>query len=151
MRSVTDFLQADHRRLDGLWEEQEKALRPGNLDQARSFFSEFSSGLRRHIHMEEEILFPAFEERSGMRGVGPTVVMRQEHWEIEALLEEISAALARAQSPADAFKAVRDQAQALKTLLRSHDQKEENVLYPMSDRLLEERERDDLVRKMQAI
>jgi len=45
---------------------------------------------------------------------------------------------------------VRDQAYALETLLQSHDQKEENVLYPMSDRMLEEGERDELVRKMQA-
>lgn len=149
-RTVTDFLQTDHRRLDGLWEEYQRGLRSGNLAEAQTRFAEFALGLRRHIRMEENVLFPAFEERSGMRGMGPTAVMRSEHREIQALLEGIMGALAGAGDSAAAPRAVQEQAEALYALLQSHDDKEESVLYPMSDRMLGERERDDLVREMQA-
>jgi hemerythrin-like domain-containing protein len=101
--------------------------------------------------MEEDILFPAFEEKSGMRGTGPTAVMRSEHQEIQALLERIMAALARAEDSTAALQAVRGPADALYAFLQSHDHKEENVLYPMSDQMLEEREREDLVCKMQVV
>ncbi len=90
--TITDFLQADHRRIDGLWEEYQEGLRSGNFDKAQNRFAEFALGLRRHIRMEEDVLFPAFEERSGMQGRGPTVVMRSEHQEIQALLEGITVA-----------------------------------------------------------
>lgn len=149
-RTVTDFLQTDHRRLDRLWEEHQQGLRSGNLEEARTRFAEFALGLQHHIRMEEDILFPVFEERSGMREMGPTAVMRSEHQEIQALLAGITAALAGAVDSAAALRAVQDQAEALETFLQSHGQKEENVLYPMSDRMLAEKERDDLVRKMQA-
>ena len=48
-------------------------------------FEKFKFGLHRHIAWEEEILFPLFEEKTGMTDGGPTFVMREEHRQIKAL------------------------------------------------------------------
>ena len=111
-----------------------------DLGRLRSRLAEYLVGLRHHIRVEEEIFFPAFEARSGMHGAGPTAVMRHEHREIEAILERL-AALTKLQDCRTIAEAVQGQALDPSALLRSHDTKEENVLYPMSDHILNQDER----------
>ena len=48
--------------------------------------AEFTCGLSRHINVEEGVLFPTFEQMTGMT-TGPTTVMRSEHVEIRRLME----------------------------------------------------------------
>lgn len=145
-RTVSEFLGGDHRRLDAiLLQTAELALR-GSNSEALARFAEFASGLSRHITMEETVLFPAFEEKTGM-AEGPTAVMRREHAEIRRLLSTIAAAISAGDGAAfDSEKG------RLLEVLGAHNQKEEGILYPMSDRLAGgERERDELVRRMQAV
>ena len=47
---------------------------------SHSLFSQFDTGVRAHIAWEEEILFPPFEEKTGMR---------MEHQQIKQLLQTI--------------------------------------------------------------
>lgn len=49
-RTISDFLQTDHRRLDGLWEEYQQSLSSGHLDEARTHFAEFALGLSAPFH-----------------------------------------------------------------------------------------------------
>src|SRR5262245_9518428 len=79
--SITRYLSWDHDRLDGLLGEVTRHVEDGHFVQASSIFSTFDQGLRRHIRLEEELLFPLFECRTGMRN-GPTAVMRNEHRQI---------------------------------------------------------------------
>jgi hemerythrin-like domain-containing protein len=76
------------------------------------------------------VLFPAFEQASGMSG-GPTWVMRQEHQRMLAMLEEIASAIATRN--AQDFRAL---VQAFVGLMTAHSMKEERVLYPMCDEAL---------------
>ncbi len=146
LRTVSEFLGADHRRLDAIFHETVGLVAGGSHAEARGLFADFASGLIRHIEMEEGVLFPFFEEKTGITG-GPTAVMRQEHAGIRRLLERIGSALSA--SDGVAFAAARDE---LLELLEAHNQKEERMLYPLSDRVAGgERERDDLVRKMQSL
>src|SRR5215208_4062118 len=80
--SITRYLSWDHDRLDGLLSEATQRVAEGDLSQALSLFTAFDDGLRRHIRLEEELLFPLFESRTGMRN-GPTATMRAEHRVIE--------------------------------------------------------------------
>lgn len=73
----------------------------------------------RTVSMEEGILFPFFEAKTGITG-GPTAVMRQEHAGIRNLLERIGSALSASDGAASA--ASRDE---LLELLDAHNQKEE--------------------------
>jgi iron-sulfur cluster repair protein YtfE (RIC family) len=143
---VSEFLGGDHRRLDAMLSTVEGLVASGAFAQAAPGFAEFACGLSRHIDMEETVLFPAFEEKTGMAD-GPTRVMRAEHLEIRRLLDFLASAIGA--SDAAGFT---DADRRLHEVLGEHNQKEERILYPMSDRVAGgERHRDDLVRKMQAV
>jgi uncharacterized protein (DUF2249 family)/hemerythrin superfamily protein len=145
-RGVGEHLGTDHRRLDGLFAETCELARRGAVEAAGVRFADFRAGLEHHIEAEEKVLFPAFEQATGMHGAGPTEVMRIEHIEIRRLMAEVAAALA-----AGGGERAREIAGRLEQVLRLHNMKEENVLYPMSDHLAGDAGRDELVRRMQAI
>lgn len=90
-----------------------------------------TGALETHFTAEEETLFPAFEQASGMRS-GPTAVMREEHRQMRGLLQMLQQALAV--QDGEAFVGA---AETLLILMQQHNMKEENILYPMCDRLPE--------------
>lgn len=140
--SVTRYLAWDHDRLDGLLGEATRCVEEGHFKQAGSVFSAFDAGLRRHIRIEEQILFPVFESLTGMKS-GPTVVMRMEHRAIEVELARMRGALD--------IRDASEYASGLTTLhgvLGPHNLKEESVLYPTTDDLLEADKRRELVDRL---
>jgi hemerythrin-like domain-containing protein len=147
--SIIDFLGCDHRRMSELWEDCIDAINRCDIAQVAFRFEQFAARLRRHIGLEEEIFFPAFEERTGMRGAGPTSVMRAEHREIEAILDRMSAATRNPDCTA-IRKALAAEPIYPAAFFQSHDRKEEGVIYPMADQVLSEEERRQLIEKMRA-
>ncbi|MCC6132437.1 MAG: hemerythrin domain-containing protein, partial [Acidobacteria bacterium] len=146
-RSVTEYLERDHRRLDAIIPEVERLAGERSFPEAGERFAEFVCGLGRHIDAEEQVLFPAFEQITGMTQGGPTYVMRAEHVDIRRLMGEVSAALATA----DASGAERSIRGLLETL-GLHNIKEERMLYPMADQAArDDQTRDDLVKRLQAV
>ncbi len=131
---LTEHCGHDHTRLDDLLQQFER-LNSTDLVAARLIFAEFKTGLERHMGCEEEILFPLFEARAGMRDREPTAVMRWEHHEIRNYLEQIDVALVQ-QWPAPIMDVL-----ALEDLLMQHKHKEETVLYPALDMMLDPAER----------
>jgi iron-sulfur cluster repair protein YtfE (RIC family) len=133
---IAQVFGKDHERLREIMSRAIAACDRGDDTEARRLVEAYDTGLRRHIQAEEDVLFPAFEGRTGLRDAGPTAVMRREHREIERHL-----AAAR-----DAFGAKPElelgkrHLVAVQTLLADHDRREEQVLYPACDRLLTERE-----------
>ncbi len=146
--TITEYLQGDHRRLDALMQRCKGLMESGVVKEAAALFGEFREGLLRHILIEEDLLFPAFEEATGMgRASGPTGVMRSEHLEIKRLMDEIQDLFARRPWVADAFEPLRS---ALVALLSEHNAKEERILYSMSDRMVPANQLADLVERMKA-
>lgn len=131
MDTINDHMTADHRRCDAIFEEAERAARAGDLAVLARASSEFLSRITAHIAVEERLLFPAFEERTGMRGGGPTAVMTAEHRAMEALFDEMRAAVAG--NDADAYLRASGQ---MMEILDQHNQKEEMMMYPMLDRVM---------------
>jgi iron-sulfur cluster repair protein YtfE (RIC family) len=140
--SITRYLSWDHDRLDGLLSEATQRVEEGHLPQARSIFAAFDEGLRRHIRLEEDLLFPLFESRTGMRN-GPTNVMRAEHRVIEGELERMRRGL----EAGDASEYGTGLAN-LHGVLGPHNAKEEHVLYPTTDDMLDVLERRDIVDRL---
>lgn len=126
--TVSELLGEHHRMLDEILDQVIQRAGAGQPGEAADLFAGFDRGLRRHIHAEEEILFPAFEDATGMAG-GPTAVMRAEHEEIKDLLEEIGQLLAQSEGIAESVLRLRQ-------VLGPHNGKEEEILYPMSDQAL---------------
>ncbi len=143
-RSVSEALAWDHDRLDTLEQEAFAARARGDYATAADIYRTFTLGLRRHIGFEEAVLFPEFEDRTGLfANAGPTAVMRIEHREIEAHLTEIEGTIGDPAADPDTPR------RAMHLVLGEHNLKEERILYPGTDRVLSEAERDDLVRRIQ--
>lgn len=146
--SVREYLSSDHRRLDGLMESCRDLVEKGEMEGAGRAFAEFRSGLMRHIKIEEGLVFPVFESATGLtRSSGPTAVMRQEHEEIIRLLGLIVELFDSASPTPAEFSSLRS---ALVGLLRQHNDKEERILYPMTDRTASPDVLRDLIEKMKA-
>lgn len=83
-------------------------------------------------------------------GAGPTAVMRAEHREIETMLSTVEKLLT-AGDCATVIQTIEGQPVHPSALFHSHDSKEENMLYPMADRLFTQDDKDGLCLKMQAV
>lgn len=144
LRCVNEALSWDHDRLDALEAAAFEMRASGDCQRARELYAEFAAGLKRHIGFEEQLLFPAFEEKTGMPPTaGPTAVMRAEHREIETLLEQIEAGMADAAAPLESLRL------SFHAVLGDHNLKEEQILYPTTDNLLGEEGADRLVERIQ--
>jgi len=141
--SITDYLSADHQRCDTLFADAEAAAAENNLAAAETDFAAFLQGMLHHLAMEENVLFPAFEQASG-NSMGPTRMMRMEHEQMRELFTQMGQALACGNT-----KTFAGLAETLLILMQQHNLKEEQILYPMSDRALGDTAQ--LIAQMQAI
>lgn len=130
MTTITAFLTTDHRRCDELFAAAAQAAEHGDWAGCRERFDAFHQALKHHMAIEEQVLFPAFEQATGI-SEGPTRVMRHEHQEMLALLGQVSVAIAAG----DAAH-FRGSVESFTALMTPHSTKEENVLYPMCDEVL---------------
>ena len=133
MTTISAFLTDDHRRCDESFVAAEQLLTQGRWEESRVRCDEFAEAIERHFAREEKLLFPAFEETTGMTA-GPTAVMRMEHQQIRRMLASLQEALVR-RDRNDCLGLT----ETLLMLMQQHNAKEENILYPMSDRTLGER------------
>ena len=129
--SLDETFRQDHRRCDECWAGVEAAVEAGKAEDIAAAWQRFDRAQRRHLELEEEILFPAFEAATGMTQ-GPTEVMRGEHAQIRGLLDQMDATLAAGDT-----QELLDLGDTLMLLIQQHNQKEEHMLYPMSDRALD--------------
>ena len=125
------FFATDHQDCDARWAELEEQLDGADDATAQKLWQTFDGSMRRHLAMEEDILFPAFDSRSGMGGGGPTAMMRMEHVQMRGLLDQIGAAIASG----DTEEAL-DIGDTLLMLIQQHNMKEEGMLYPMAQNML---------------
>ena len=127
------FFEQDHRDCDARWADVEELLDTHDVETARLAWKKFDTGMRRHIDMEDEVIFPAFEAAARMDGGGPTAVMRMEHKQMIGLLDQIEAAMG-----SDDAEQAMDLGDTLLMLVQQHNIKEEGMLYPMAENILAE-------------
>ena len=130
MGAIADYFAAEHRGCDEIFASAEEAAQIGDLTRCRADFQQFQTAMERHFQKEEQELFPAFEEASGMF-MGPTRVMRLEHQQMRDTFGEMSNALTSGD-----LEEFLGQAETLLILMQQHNIKEEQMLYPMCDRAL---------------
>lgn len=128
---LASFFEQDHRDCDARWADVEELLDTDDIDSARPAWEKFDKCMRRHMAMEEEVLFPAFEEATGMGGGGPTAMMTMEHQQMKGLLDMIGEAM-----DAGNTQEALDVGDTLLMLIQQHNVKEEGMLYPMSENVL---------------
>lgn len=126
--TISTYMQRDHDLIDGIAERAAAAAVAGDWAALERDGSEFLRRLRRHIEMEEDLLFPAFEQRTGMAAGGPSVQMREEHVQMQPILAQLQSAVDGKDGPG-----YERAARALLEILVPHNQKEEQMMYPMLD------------------
>jgi iron-sulfur cluster repair protein YtfE (RIC family) len=145
--TITGFMDAEHNRLRDLWEQTTAALKAEEFARLHSVARDLVTALKRHIRVEEEILFPAIESKS--KTSEPTNAMRLEHQQMEQMLERLNPLLTVAELWTG-IKAIEGQEIEPGALLRSHENKEHDVLFPLADQLLGGEEARTLVARMRA-
>ncbi len=123
----------------------ESAAADNDWSRAHSNYDAFREAILHHFRMEEELLFPRFEQQTGMT-MGPTQVMRSEHAQMRELFEEMEGAVVAQQQ--DRFLGL---CETLLMLMQQHNAKEEQMLYPMTDQALGNAAAGELLEQMRAL
>jgi hemerythrin-like domain-containing protein len=129
---ISVFLSKQHRSCDNRFALAEAAIQHNDWEAATTDLTQFIHNTLEHFRIEEEVLFPELEQALG-QSQGPTQVMRLEHADMRQLLQDLQSAFAQ-RNKTD-FQGISD---TLMILLQQHNAKEEQILYPMADRLLEQ-------------
>ncbi len=130
MQLISDHMIKHHRHCDQAFARAEDKAAARDWTGLEREAGTFLHEIERHIELEENLLFPAFEERTGMTQ-GPTAVMRMEHTQMRAMFEQMRSAIKA--KDADRYLGI---TQTLHSLLQQHNAKEESMMYPMLDRSL---------------
>lgn len=133
---INDYLSSDHRRLDLLLDNLRKAIeqqRPKEYIQ--SVFSLFQRGMLRHMHWEESVLFPIYDEQV-TKTHASTDILKAEHKELATMLEELEDSIEEGMSL--------EYVKGLEHFVYSHHLREEEILYPVIDAMTQ----DDLQERM---
>jgi iron-sulfur cluster repair protein YtfE (RIC family) len=131
MSKVGEYMSQEHRQCDEAFARAEDAVSAGDWSAAQAAFEAFHGAMERHFALEEDKLFPAFEEATGMSGGGPTQTMRAEHEQMRGLFEELKQAAAAR----DSAKYL-GLSETLLVLMQQHNIKEESMMYPMLEEAL---------------
>lgn len=129
METIIAFMSADHQACDNKFALAERAAYANNWQEAVSAFNEFRENMARHFLREEELLFPALLTAGGPGG--PVKVMEMEHAQMNSLLENMAAFVANKDA-----KGYGGLSETLLILMQQHNLKEEQILYPIAERLL---------------
>lgn len=121
--TLSAALEAEHREIDGGIEAYSSGLSHGDTDPAPLLTA--MRGLRRHIYLEEEILFPPLKATLMM----PIFVMLREHGELWGAMDALETQLT---SDADA-ETMQNACRELLATLDAHNSKEEPIIYPQAD------------------
>jgi len=132
MPNLHGYMAGDHKDCDEAFVAVESAVAGGDWPSAGVTWRRFVSQLARHFAREEDVLFPEIERATGMSD-GPTAVMRSEHEQMRSLLPGLAAHLNSADQ--SGFLGI---AETMLVLIQQHNMKEEQVLYPMAEQILDD-------------
>ncbi len=140
-----------HEWLDEHFLLRQEALLTQDLPLAVELLKKVEEGQREHIRVEEEILLPVYARAGQIPGGNPEFYIN-EHRKMLTILDGFKETLPRLieKSPGERRREIIelfDQGYWFKRLLEHHDNREENILYPVLDGVTSEEERKELLEK----
>jgi hemerythrin-like domain-containing protein len=152
--TATEVLKEEHRVIEKVLDALERLANAAETsalaewDKVIDFARNFAD--KCHHLKEENLLFPALEERGIPREGGPIGMMLAEHEEGRGYVRAMAAAVASAgKDSVDNRQILRETAIAYIRLLRQHIQKEDEVLFQMADEVLSSEEQKTLLREFE--
>lgn len=143
MPTIAEYMSAEHRACDESFAIAEQAALAGNWSDAETAFNKLRTGLSRHFRMEENELFPALVSAGGPGG--PVQMMRMEHAQMNTLVDQMAGTLTH--RDAQGYGGL---SETLLMVMQQHNLKEEQILYPIADRVLAS-QREALLGRMQMV
>jgi hemerythrin-like domain-containing protein len=130
--------------------ESQRTMDVPRARQALDFLVTFAD--RCHHGKEEQALFVALEQRGLPKQAGPLAVMLSEHEQGRAAIARMGAATEAAeQGQAQASAQFANAARGYVALLRDHIDKENEVLFPMADQMLDARAQEGVLARFASI
>ena len=124
---ITDALRGEHGAFNSFFDRMKAVAEEAEcLTQIQNIVNVLNVEILSHANLEERLLIPALEPR--LEDEGPLIAMCDEHLKMERLLEQIE----DAQNLEDAVKLM----QNCVDFARGHFQKEEQLLFTVTDRVL---------------
>lgn len=143
MSESYDWLIHNHSEFETSMYEFSDAVEQEAWDEAESAFAQLVEGLKAHMAMEEEVLYPAYEKRQELPQE-PVLALRAEHDLIVRMVRDLARIIK-----------VRDSEHTLAALLPleqvliAHHEKEEDIFLPMAGQFLLP-DKDAIIRQLQA-
>jgi len=157
--SPTEILKEEHRVierilkiLDAACERLEKGehVSPDIFKKAIDFIRVFADQC--HHGKEEETLFPLIEQRGVPRVGGPIGVMLMEHDRGRSFVRALDEAVKKyEQGEENAETAIIKNARGYTGLLAEHIPKEDDILYPLAEKVLTQEDRKKLIEKFEKV
>ncbi len=120
------------------------------IEEMLDFFRTFAD--KCHHAKEEKLLFQRMSDKGMPTESGPIAVMLQEHDLGRAYLKAVAEALPDAENgDAGAAEVVADNLQGYANLLRNHIAKEDNILYPIAERMFTPEDIKSLTEDMERV
>src|SRR5512140_3690396 len=94
MESISSYMQQDHVVIDAIAERAVHAAEARDWGVLARDGGEFLRRLRQHIEVEETVLCPGCEQRTGRSAAGPSAVMRIGDEQMRPILAQMQAAVA---------------------------------------------------------
>lgn len=144
MSGIGDYMINHHKECDEIFARSEEAVGAADWTGAQAGFDKFAHQMDRHFEMEDNLLFPEFERKTGHAG-GPTQVMRMEHNQMRVVMHEMRAALEA--KDAEQYLGL---SETFLVLMQQHNFKEEGILYSMIDQVLGD-EGEKLIAQLESV
>ncbi|HEY2420312.1 MAG TPA: hemerythrin domain-containing protein [Neobacillus sp.] len=121
-----------------------------NFSELKIAVGKFKTALDPHSEREEGVLFPMLGVYIGTT-TGPIAVMEYEHDQAKSKIKAFHIKAEAAQLSIEEKKSLAGLIKDAYFILTEHFSKEENVLFPMAERMLTEKEKEELYQKIQEI
>ena len=155
---ITNALVEEHRlilRMIALLEKNAPRTAEGNylnwqfylngIDFIRQYADRF------HHAKEEDVLFKALVDNGMPKENSPVAAMLMEHDQGRSFVRAMESAVHEAQAGrTDTYQAIADNALGYAALLRDHISKEDEILYPLAERVIPETMRTGILQRYQA-
>jgi hemerythrin-like domain-containing protein len=141
MNNTENWLVHEHSLYEELLSRCQEAVDMEDWETANLAFHEFVMHLKRHMALEEEVLYPAYEA-AAHAPQGPTIALREEHAGIVRLIHDMARIIKSRDS-----EHVLQGLEQLERLMIKHHEKEEDIFLPMASHILRA-SRAELLRKL---
>jgi len=141
MSGTENWLEHEHSLYEDLLSQCQDAVESEQWGTVDRLFGQLVSSLKRHMAMEEEVLYPAYEA-AAHAPQGPTRALREEHDRIVRLVSDMAQVIKSRGSEHVLECLVHLERQMIK-----HHEKEEDIFLPMASHILDAK-REEISRQM---